>query len=306
MSTSRGGMSCQTGCWALAAGVALIIFLLLLVMGESGWLASIFLGGVAFVVLGFAFSWIFCKPLTRPADAAAALKTPGSAGVTPGSAGVKPGSAGTGATGAGSSGEAEAAPSAAAAETSGGSASTAGSPATTGAALPGSAPATADAEAGAKVKPTTQLKGQEELAGKKGEWKYEGDKKAAAASAPEPVMAAGSSNGADKDAATAASLDPDAPQEKPATLDGPRDGGADNLKEIKGVGPKLEIMLNEMGFYHFDQIANWTAAEVNWVNQNLTGFKGRVTRDEWVSQAKILASGGDTEFSKRVDKGGVY
>ena len=39
-------------------------------------------------------------------------------------------------------------------------------------------------------------------------------------------------------------------------------GGADDLKKIKGVGPKLEAMLHGMGFYHFDQIANWTAAEV--------------------------------------------
>ena len=78
------------------------------------------------------------------------------------------------------------------------------------------------------------------------------------------------------------------------------------LKEIKGVGPKLEKVLNELGFYHFDQIAGWSDDEVNWVNQNLTGFRGRVTRDNWVEQAKVLASGGETEFSKRVDKGDVY
>ncbi len=65
-------------------------------------------------------------------------------------------------------------------------------------------------------------------------------------------------------------------------------------------------MLNDMGFYHFDQIAAWTADEVAWVNANLQGFKGRVTRDNWVEQAKILAAGGETEFSKRVDKGDVY
>ena len=65
-------------------------------------------------------------------------------------------------------------------------------------------------------------------------------------------------------------------------------------------------MLNEMGFYHFDQIAGWSADEVAWVNANLKGFKGRVTRDNWIDQARILAAGGDTEFSKRVDKGDVY
>ncbi|MDQ2095377.1 hypothetical protein [Rhodalgimonas zhirmunskyi] len=93
---------------------------------------------------------------------------------------------------------------------------------------------------------------------------------------------------------------------KPATLSAPRDGGADNLKEIKGVGPKLEAMLHGMGFYHFDQIASWGADEVAWVDANIKGFKGRVSRDNWVEQAKILASGGDTEFSSRVGKGEVY
>jgi predicted flap endonuclease-1-like 5' DNA nuclease len=61
-----------------------------------------------------------------------------------------------------------------------------------------------------------------------------------------------------------------------------------------------------MGYYHFDQIAAWTDKEVAWVDENLQGFKGRVSRDNWVDQAKILASGGETEFSKRVDEGDVY
>lgn len=93
---------------------------------------------------------------------------------------------------------------------------------------------------------------------------------------------------------------------KPAALAAAREGGADDLKRIKGVGPKMEKMCNALGFYHFDQIAAWTADEVAWVDQNLTGFKGRVSRDDWVAQAKLLASGGETAFSKKVDKGDVY
>ena len=92
----------------------------------------------------------------------------------------------------------------------------------------------------------------------------------------------------------------------PAALSAPRGGAADDLKQIKGVGPKLEELCNELGFYHFDQIAGWTAAEVAWVDENLKGFKGRVSRDNWVEQAKTLAAGGETEFSKRVASGGVY
>ena len=93
---------------------------------------------------------------------------------------------------------------------------------------------------------------------------------------------------------------------RPEALSGARNGGADDLKMIKGVGSKLEIMLNELGFYHFDQIAGWSAAEVAWVNDNLTGFKGCVSRDNWVEQARKLASGQETEFSKRVSDGDVY
>jgi NADH-quinone oxidoreductase subunit E len=93
---------------------------------------------------------------------------------------------------------------------------------------------------------------------------------------------------------------------RPAGLDAPRDGKADDLKQIKGIGPKMETLCNSLGFWHFDQIANWNHDEVAWVDANLEGFKGRVTRDNWVEQAKVLAGGGETEFSKRVEDGNVY
>jgi len=93
---------------------------------------------------------------------------------------------------------------------------------------------------------------------------------------------------------------------KPELLSEAREGGPDDLKHIKGVGPKLEQALHDMGVFHFDQIASWSEEEVAWADQNLVGFKGRVSRDDWVSQAKILADGGSTEFSNRAKKGDVY
>ncbi|MFO6465957.1 NADH-quinone oxidoreductase subunit E [Jannaschia sp. KMU-145] len=89
------------------------------------------------------------------------------------------------------------------------------------------------------------------------------------------------------------------PGTKPATMDAPKSTGADDLKRIRGVGPKLEKMLNGMGFWHFDQIAAWSDREIAWVDGNLEGFKGRARRDEWVKQARVLAEGGETEFSSR-------
>ncbi|OWY05466.1 MULTISPECIES: NADH-quinone oxidoreductase subunit E [Thioclava] len=94
--------------------------------------------------------------------------------------------------------------------------------------------------------------------------------------------------------------------EQPKLLDAPRDGGADDLKMIKGVGPKLETLLHSMGIYHFDQIAAWSDAELAWVDANLEGFKGRASRDDWKGQAEKLASGAETEFSSRAKKDGIY
>lgn len=94
--------------------------------------------------------------------------------------------------------------------------------------------------------------------------------------------------------------------DKPATLEAARGGKADDLKMIKGVGPKLEGVLNGIGIFHYDQIAAWTEAEVAWADQNLVGFKGRVSRDDWVAQAKQLATGEETEFAKRAKEDGTY
>lgn len=88
-----------------------------------------------------------------------------------------------------------------------------------------------------------------------------------------------------------AAVAPAGPESKPELLTAARDGKGDDLGLIWGVGPKLATMLNQMGVWHFDQIASWKAEELAWVDARLTGFKGRATRDDWVSQAKKLATG---------------
>ena len=87
-------------------------------------------------------------------------------------------------------------------------------------------------------------------------------------------------------------------------LDAPRDGKKDNLTRIKGVGIKIDEALNSIGIWHFDQIAAWTEENMVWADRELA-FPGRAKRDDWVGQAKLLAKGKETEFSKRVDKGEV-
>lgn len=152
---------------------------------------------------------------------------------------------------------------------------------------PAPAPTPSPAESGSVVKPSPRLEGQEDLAARKGEWSYVGHD-----TSPSPTAASASAPAAS--ASAPASSDGSGPE----TLSGARDGKADDLKLLKGVGPKLEQTLNELGFYHFDQVAAWTEDHVAWVDERLK-FKGRIERDGWIEQAKILAAGGETEFSKR-------
>jgi predicted flap endonuclease-1-like 5' DNA nuclease len=80
--------------------------------------------------------------------------------------------------------------------------------------------------------------------------------------------------------------------------------GPDDLKMIKGVGKLIETKLAKEGITSFSQIAGWKKADITEFDEKLS-FKGRIERDEWISQAKILAKGGTTEFSKRAVKGDV-
>ncbi|MDG1339838.1 MAG: 50S ribosomal protein L21 [Paracoccaceae bacterium] len=79
--------------------------------------------------------------------------------------------------------------------------------------------------------------------------------------------------------------------EKPANLlTEAREGGADDLKKISGVGPKLEGVLHSSGVFHFDQIAAWGPEEVAYMDDKLS-FKGRIDRDEWIKQAQEFMKG---------------
>ena len=87
--------------------------------------------------------------------------------------------------------------------------------------------------------------------------------------------------------------------------DAPAAAGTDDLKQLKGVGPALEKKLHAAGVTSFAQIAAWSAEDIAEMDDKLS-FKGRIERDGWVEQAKTLASGAETEFSKKVAEGGVY
>ncbi len=85
--------------------------------------------------------------------------------------------------------------------------------------------------------------------------------------------------------------------EQPQRLAAPRGGKADDLRRIKGIGPKNEGVLNALGIYHVEQIAALTPANVAWLDAYLK-FNGRVARDDWVGQAKALLAVGSQVADK--------
>lgn len=91
---------------------------------------------------------------------------------------------------------------------------------------------------------------------------------------------------------------------KPKGISKARGGKSDDLQRISGIGPKNESILHSLGFFHFDQISAWTATEVNWVDDHLR-FGGRIKREEWIRQARLLAEGKDAEFAKLYGTGGL-
>ncbi|NKQ38428.1 MAG: DUF3341 domain-containing protein [Methanosarcinales archaeon] len=78
----------------------------------------------------------------------------------------------------------------------------------------------------------------------------------------------------------------------------------EDLKKIKGIGKIFEGKLNSIGIYTFNQLSKLNAISITAV-EALTGFPGRVEREDWIGQSKTLGAGGATEFSSRVDKGDV-
>lgn len=79
----------------------------------------------------------------------------------------------------------------------------------------------------------------------------------------------------------------------------PSDANGSDLNRIKGVGPKLVAELETLGVTRVDQVAKWTKADVERIDGQLGRFQGRIERDEWVAQAKLLSKGDDAGYAKR-------
>ena len=91
---------------------------------------------------------------------------------------------------------------------------------------------------------------------------------------------------------------------KPVGIAAAEGGKGDDLKVIKGIGPKNEKILNDLGVFHWCQIAAWTPENAVWMGHHMA-FPGRIEREHWISQAHILCAGGDTEHSLAVKSGAI-
>lgn len=281
MSNSNGGMTCMMMCWVASAVIGLLAALFLYFVAGFGGLASVFMGVILFLILGFLLPLILCGEDESHVSHGAVAGGAATAAV-----------AGAGSSGSVTSDDDDSARAAreAAEERAKQEAAEA-------------ARLKAEAEAEAKAQADAAAKAEAEAAARAEAEKTEALEKAKAVAS---VSSSAPASGGDADYDGDGVIEGANEGTRPEALDGPRGGVADDLKKVKGIGPKMEKLCNSLGFYHFDQIASWSADEVAWVDANLEGFKGRVTRDTWVEQAKLLASGAETEFSKKVDEGDVY
>ena len=77
---------------------------------------------------------------------------------------------------------------------------------------------------------------------------------------------------------------------------------SDDLRLIKGLGPRIATRLGELGVTHFAQLASLDAAGVATLDAQLGNFAGRITRDSWVEQARYLADGDVAAFEAKFGK----
>lgn len=97
-------------------------------------------------------------------------------------------------------------------------------------------------------------------------------------------------------------IEPETSTESSAPIRAVPAGPADELTRMKGVGPKVAALLNGMGVTRFDQIAAWNDADVARIDAELGAFKGRIARDQWIEQARLLAAGDTAGYEAKFGK----
>ena len=312
--------ACTKRSWYMGGGIGLLVAFLMLVLGMAGLIKAIVIGALVAVIAGYLLMTLLCKDVpanapednTRSTAAASVAAAPTASGsVSPATGTVPAGDAGIGAAERASGPVTPANDAAEGAAQSATVADTAAVAEDAPAPKPTATPIertsetpvadTAAVEDAPAIQPTaTQAQKTSDAPAAKPASVPEQDVHSAATAAldetPEaslpdtaPIAAA-----APEPTVTPVTDSTTPAAEKPALLDAPRAEGADDLKRIGGIGPKMEQTLNELGIYHFDQLAGLNDQEIAWVDSRLR-FKGRIERDNWIGQAKALADASESQ-----------
>ncbi|MBM7405793.1 MULTISPECIES: helix-hairpin-helix domain-containing protein [Sphingomonas] len=125
---------------------------------------------------------------------------------------------------------------------------------------------------------------------------------AAPATAPapaEPIASAAPPAPAEPPAAAAPSAPPASPAPAPAPVPA---NAASDLTTLKGLGPKVAAQLAEMGITSIADLAALSPAEADRIDASLGTFQGRMARDRWVEQARLLAAGDRAGYEAKFGK----
>lgn len=133
-----------------------------------------------------------------------------------------------------------------------------------------------------------------------------------AAAKTAPAKATTAKSAAPKPAATKPAAKATAPAKPAAATSAAKSSKAakpaaakpDNLRRLIGIGPVNEKLLKAQGVTSFAQIAAWTAADIKRI-EDVMNFDGRIARERWIEQAKLLAAGDEAEFAKQFPTAGT-
>lgn len=292
--------SCTRNCWIAGAVLGFLVWIITAGIGPSRWYEGLFLGLIAAGLMGRFLQWLLCQG--TPAESEADREPQSSTGY------AGSGQAGATAVGLLASNGAKASRDASAEVGPSGDARLQGSGTARSMSerndIYGGASGTksADDETGAADAPA---KAPKDKVGASSAKAGKGDAKPAKLGKGKSGTAKADKGKEKSKTAKDKSTKPAKPA-KPAKPKSGKQEPADDLKEIKGVGPKLEKLLRKQGVTRFAQIAEWGEDEMDHFAELIGRMGGRIRSDDWVGQARTLAQGGETEFSKRVEKGDVY
>nr|WP_245319363.1 proton-conducting membrane transporter [Mesorhizobium temperatum] len=129
-------------------------------------------------------------------------------------------------------------------------------------------------------------------------------KKPAAAKAAAAPKASASKAAASETSATARKASPAAKKATAGKATAAAADKTDSLRRLIGIGPVNEQKLHDLGVRTYAQIAAWTAADIKRI-EDVLQFDGRIERERWIEQAKLLAAGDEKEFARRFPTAGT-